>query len=156
MDKSEKLRLSADGEFCRCFKHGMFARFYERSLHWFNFAVKPLKPMLEKVKGGEPVVYGGLPIVSFEKLLGESALQQVEATEYGWLWRYAEQAPLPKNAPAFDAWRITTLAGATADAMERHSAKPYGRDVLTEIAAFTLAAHTPMQAMNAIAGWQRA
>jgi hypothetical protein len=81
MDRLEKLCLSADSEFCHCSKHGMFARLYEQSLHWFNFAVNPLKPMLERVKGGKPVVYGGLPIASFEKLLGESALQQVETTE---------------------------------------------------------------------------
>ena len=74
MERAEKLRLSADHEYGHCFKQGMFVRFYERSLHWFSFAVKPLKPMLEPVKGSEPVVYGGLPIASFEKLLLEGGL----------------------------------------------------------------------------------
>jgi hypothetical protein len=94
MDRAEKLRLSADGEFCRCFRHGMVARLYERSLHWFSVTVKSLKPMLERVKGGEPVVYGGMPITSFEKLVGESVLQQkVEKADYG--WRYAAQQAVP-------------------------------------------------------------
>ncbi|MDR2050174.1 MAG: hypothetical protein LBQ63_00130 [Deltaproteobacteria bacterium] len=78
-------------------------------MYWFNFAVKPLKPMLERVKGGDPVVYGGMPIASFEKLLEEETLQQVEVAEYGWLWRYAAQTPLPENAPAFDEWRIAVF-----------------------------------------------
>ena len=30
----------------------MFARFFEQGLYWFSHAVKPLKPMLERVKGG--------------------------------------------------------------------------------------------------------
>jgi hypothetical protein len=39
MNRSEKLRLSADAEYCHCFKHGMFARFFEQGLHWFSFIV---------------------------------------------------------------------------------------------------------------------
>jgi hypothetical protein len=132
----------------------MFTRFYEQSLYWFNFVVKPLKPMLERVKGGEPVVYGGLPIASFEKLLAGGFLQHVATTEYGWCWRYTEQTSLPENAGTFAEWRVAALAEATADVAERHLVKPCARDVLAEIAAFTLAAHTPIQAMNAIAGWQ--
>jgi hypothetical protein len=154
MDRAKKLRLSADGEFCHCFKHGMFARLYERSLHWFSVTVKQLKPMLERVKDGEPVLYGGLPITSFEKLLEEDTLLQVEHMDYGWRWTYAAQTPLPKNTPEFDEWRIAALVQAKADATGRHPVKPCGRDVLAELAAFNLATHTPMQAMTFIAGWQ--
>jgi len=78
MDRMEKLRLSADTEWCHCFKHGMFARFFEESLYRFSHTVKQLKPMPERVKGGEPVVYGGLPISSLEALIEQGTLQQVE------------------------------------------------------------------------------
>jgi hypothetical protein len=78
MNRAEKLRLSADTEYCHCFKQGIFARFYEQAPYWFISSVKPLKPMLETVKSGEPVLYGGLPITSFEKLLEEGALLQAE------------------------------------------------------------------------------
>jgi hypothetical protein len=154
MDRAEKLRLSADGEFCHCFRHGMFAQLYERSLHWFSVTVKPLKPMLERVKNSEPVLYGGLPIASFEMLLEEGVLQQVETMEYGWLWRYAAQRAVPENTPEFDEWRIAALVQAKADATGRHPVKPCGKDVLAELAAFNLATHTPMQAMTFIADWQ--
>jgi hypothetical protein len=155
MQRDEKLRLSANQSFGYAFRHGVFTRFYEQSLHWFSLAVKPLKPMLERIKDNEPVLYGGLPIASFEKLLTEGVLHQVDTTEYGWRWPFAAQRELQKSAPEFDEWRAAALAEKTAIAMEkRQAAKPYGRDILAEIAAFTLAAHTPMQAMNAIAGWQ--
>ena len=65
MDRNKKLRLSAHEEYGYCFKQGLFVRLYERSLYWFVAHIKPLKPMLERVKGGEPLVYGGLPISSF-------------------------------------------------------------------------------------------
>ena len=90
MDRVEKLRLSTDTEWCYCFKNGVFARFYEQSLHWF-IRVKPLKPMLERVKGGEPVVYGGLPLSGLEAMIEQGVLQQAERTAYGWKWPYAEQ-----------------------------------------------------------------
>jgi hypothetical protein len=73
MDRGEKLHLSADEKYGHCFKQGMFLRLYEQSLYRFSHTVKPLKPMLERVKGGEPVIYGGLPISSFEKLLEDGA-----------------------------------------------------------------------------------
>jgi hypothetical protein len=150
MDRTEKLRFSADADTCFCFKHGMFARLYERSLHWFSFSVKALKPMRETVKGGEPVLYGGLPIASFEKLLAEGALQQTETTEYGWRWPYAAQRELPEAVPLFAEWRETALA----ETEGRKPASPRGRNILAELAAFDLAGQTPMQAMTAIAGWQ--
>jgi hypothetical protein len=149
MDRTKKLTLSADADTCFCFKHGMFARFYEQALHWFAFYIKPLKPMLEAVKDGEPVLYGGLPITSFEKLLGEGALQETETTEYGWRWPYAAQK-LPEKMPPFDEWRQNALA----EIKGKKPPNPRGRDILSELAAFDLAGHTPLQAMTAIAEWQ--
>ena len=35
MDRSEKLRLSANMEYGFCFKQGLFVRLYEESLYWF-------------------------------------------------------------------------------------------------------------------------
>jgi hypothetical protein len=83
MDRAEKLRMSADTTYCCCFRQGMFVKFYEQGLYWFHFVIKPLKPMREKVKNGESIIYGGLPIESFEKILGEKTLLQAEVTEYG-------------------------------------------------------------------------
>ena len=109
MDRTKKLQISADAECCHCFKTGVFARFYEQSLYWFSHAVKPLKPMPERVKGGEPVIYGGLPISSLELLIEQGALQQAESTEYGWKWPYAgQQAAVAENTPEFAAWREDT------------------------------------------------
>jgi hypothetical protein len=122
MDRAEKLHLSADADTCCCFKQGMFARFYEHSLYWFTFSVKALKPMLEAVKGGAPILYGGLPIASFEKLLAEGALQQVETTDYGWRWLYAGQKPLPGDVPSFAGWREKVLA----ETGDRKMAVPQG------------------------------
>jgi hypothetical protein len=154
MDRAEKLRFSVDADTCFCFRHGAFVRFYEQALYWFSSSVKPLKPMPERVKDGEPVLYGGLPIASFEKLLAEGALQHAETTEYGWRWPYAaQQARLPlvaEDAPSFAEWRANALA----EAENRKSANTGGRNILAELAAFDLAGHTPMQAMSAIAEWQ--
>jgi hypothetical protein len=86
MDRTEKLRLSADSEHGHCFKQGLFVRLYEQSLYWFCFAVKPLKPMWERVKGGALLLYGGLPVASLEKLLSEGVLPNMETKEYGWRW----------------------------------------------------------------------
>lgn len=152
MDRNEKLRLSANVELCHVFKHGLFARFFEQSLYRFTHTVKPLKPMLEKVKGGEPVVYGGLPISSLEKLLGENTLRQAEVTDYGWRWPYTAQEPLPEDVPDFAVWRAAVLSEVIAPSTPSNG----GRNILAEVAAFNLAAHTPMQAMNAIAEWQEA
>jgi hypothetical protein len=59
MNRAEKLRLSADEHYGHAFRHGVFARLYEANLYWFSHTVKPLKSMPERVKGGEPVIYGG-------------------------------------------------------------------------------------------------
>ena len=155
MERTEKLRLSADVEYCHVFKQGLFARLYEQGLYWFSHTIKPLKPMLERVKGGEPVVYGGLPISSLEALIEQGTLQQVETTEYGWEWPYAAQKTLPEETTPFVEWRATVIAAAPPPAVPGVKGQiPGGAGVLAEIAAFNLAAHTPMQAMNAIQQWQ--
>jgi hypothetical protein len=41
MDRSEKLRLGADEKWCHCFRRGVFARLYERCLHWLSLTVNP-------------------------------------------------------------------------------------------------------------------
>ena len=150
MDRIEKLRLSADKEYGYCFRQGLFARFYEQSLYWFSHAVKPLKPMLERVKGGEPVVYGGLPIASFEALVAQGALKEVETMDYGWRWPNAAQERTILTPEAFSSWR--TLALTEIPQPERAAIK--GTDILLELKKFDLATHTPMQAMSAIAAWQ--
>lgn len=154
MDRTEKLRLSADAEYCHAFKQGLFARFYEQSLYRFVHMAKPLKPLLEKVKCGDPIIYGGLPINSLEALIEQGRLQQVESTVYGWKWPCAEQKPLSEGAPEFAAWRAAALAALFQTRVQIKPATPVARDILAEIASFNLATHTPMQAMNAIAGWQ--
>lgn len=150
MDRMEKLRLSTDAVCCHCFRHGLFARFYEQSLYWFSVHVKPLKPMREQVKGGEGVLYGGLPISSLEKLLTEGAVAAAEATEYGWRWPYAAQIDGgAADFETFSAWREAALAAGTPP-----EGRSGGRDVLRELRAFNIAGSTPMQAMAAVADWQ--
>ena len=149
MDRDEKLQLSANEGHGYTFRHGVFVRFYEQSLYWFSAHIKPLKPMLERVKGGEPVVYGGLPIASFEKLLAERLLY-TEATETGWKWEYAKQAVgAHEDFLGYAAWREEALARQT---LQPNPAS--GRDVLQEIRNFNLAANTPIQTMSAVADWQ--
>lgn len=152
MHRHEKLHLCANAEWCHCFKQGMFVRFMEQGLYWFSHTVRPLKPLLERAKGGAPVIYGGLPVRSFEKLLMEGALKQAEITDYGWRWPYAAQESLLEDLPDFAAWRATVLSEVNVPATPGNG----GRNILEEVAAFNLAAHTPMQAMNAIARWQEA
>lgn len=165
MNRSEKLRLSADAQQGAGFRQGLFVRLYEQSLYWFVTHVRPLKPMLERVKGGEPVIYGGLPVASFEKLLKEGGLQ-VDVTENGWQWRYAEQATgANEDFSGYEIWREALLAGPVIpakagiqkdglDARLREHDGEKGRNILCEIRTFNLANSTPMQAMSAVAEWQ--
>ena len=107
--------------------------------------------MLERVKGGEPLVYGGLPISSFEVLVEQGALQQVESTEYGWKWTYATQTKgAGEGFSGFPAWREAALAAEP----PLKSSSASNRNILREISAFNLAGSTPMQAMSAVAEWQ--
>ena len=71
MDRQEKLHLSNDEAWGCCFVQGVFVRFFERSLYHFNRTARPLKPMLERVKGGGKIVYGGMPIQVFERLVAQ-------------------------------------------------------------------------------------
>lgn len=149
MDRVEKLRLSASEEYGHCFKQGLFMRLYERSLYWFVTHAKPVKPMLERVKDGEPIVYGGLPVTSFEKLLEERQLH-AEATENGWKWRYAKQPHSAENDfSGYAIWREAALAAAASNLPNSS-----GRNILREIRIFNLANSTPIQAMSAVADWQ--
>jgi len=151
MGRAKKLRLSADTQHGYGFRQGLFVRLYEQGLYWFVVHVKPLKPMLERVKGGEPLVYGGLPVSSFEALTTQGTLQWTEATEYGWKWPYAQQTQgAGEDFSGFPAWRETALA---AEPLLK-SSSANGRNILREIRAFNLAGSTPMQAMSAVAEWQ--
>ena len=112
MNRAEKICLSANREYGYGFKQGLFVRLYEESLFWFSVHIKPLKPMLERVKGGEPLVYGGLPVASFEKLLEEKQLF-ANATENGWKWCYAAQEyGANEDFSGFFAWRDAAFAAA--------------------------------------------
>ena len=150
MDRTEKLLLSADAAYGHGFKQGLFVRVYEQSLFWFVTHIKPLKPMLERVRGGEPVIYGGLPVASFEKLLAEKQLITT-ATENGWKWFYVEQVQgNDEDFGGYATWRESWRA-AKQIPEKRPAAK---RNILYEVRAFNLAGSTPIQAMGAIADWQ--
>lgn len=149
MDRVEKLRLSSSVEYGYCFKQGLFVRLYEHSLFWFVTHIKPLKPMLERVKGGEPILYGGLPVATFEKLLEKSSFSTT-ATENGWKWRYAEQLHgADENFSGFPAWREAAFSAITPRQPDSGD-----RNILHEIRTFNLANSTPIQAMSAVADWQ--
>ena len=78
--------------------------------------------------------------------------QQVDVSDYGWSWSYsAQQKELPETISGFTQWRENILTE-TRNTVVR---KPYNGNLLTQIADFDLAGHTPMQAMNAIALWQQ-
>lgn len=105
--------------------------------------------MLERVRGGEPILYGGLPITSFEKLLQEDGLC-AEPIGNGWKWRYAEQVHgADENFSGFRAWREAAFSAITPQQPDSS-----GRNILHEIRTFNLANSTPIQAMSAVADWQ--
>ena len=150
MDRREKLGLSASEAHGYVFRQGLFMRMYEQSLYWFALYVKPLKPMQERVKGGEPVVYGGLPVTSFEKLLEEKTLC-AEIIDNGWKWRYAKQAQgADEDFSKFPAWRENVLI--IEQPIKKNSTSD--RNILDEIRTFNLAGSTPIQTMSVVADWQ--
>ena len=150
MDRNEKLLLSAGEEYGCGFCHGVFLRLYEQSLFWFSIHIKPLKPMLERVKGGEPVVYGGLPVASFEALLAAGGLSATEQTAYGYLWPYAAQS-VQNCAMSYQEWREQALATLKTEPLP---VKAPGT-LVDGIMAFNLASSTPLEAMQAIHHWQQ-
>ena len=157
MDRQEKLHLSNDEAWGCCFVQGVFVRFFERSLYHFNRTARPLKPMLERVKGGGKIVYGGMPIQVFERLVAQGTPRQAEKMEYGWRWPHAAQPAPPDDteaAPDFETWRNEIVAAAQKPECGKQAEGQ--ASVLEELTGFNLAAHTPMQAMNAIASWQEA
>lgn len=143
LDRETKLKLSSEAGYIYGFRQGLFIKFYEQSLWRFIHSVRPLKPMPEKVKGGGPVVYGGLPLKSFEALLAENKLPGVEKLDGGWRWPVADSG----TEPGYEEWRSAAMSEAKAVA-------PAGRDVLAEVMAFNLGIHTPMEVMNRVLDWQ--
>lgn len=154
MDRNEKLRLSAIEEYGCGFRHGVFLRLYEQSLFWFSVHIKPLKPMLELVKGGEPVVYGGLPITSFEALLAAGGLSATEQTEYGYLWPYAAQS-VQNCAMNYQEWREQALVTLITEQKNDPLPVKASGTLVDGIMAFNLASSTPLEAMQAIHHWQQ-
>jgi len=143
LDRAEKLRLSAETGVVYGFRQGLFLKIMEQSLWRFVHLVRPLKPMLERVKGGGPIVYGGLPIKSFEAMLAENKLAGVEEMEYGWRWPVDDDA----ITPGYEEWRAGTIAGS-------NNAAPPGRNVIGELMELNLGHHTPMEVMNRVMDWQ--
>lgn len=146
LSRDEKLKLSADPKFVQIFRQGLFAKLYEQSLWRFVHQVKPLKPMLERVKGGEPVLYGGLPQKSLEALLADSKLPGAEPTEYGWCWPVIDG----EITPGYEEWRSAVIKASEAIPVQRLG----GRDILREIIDYDLAGSTPLSAMLAISDWR--
>lgn len=154
MDRNEKVRLSLNFATAHAFRQGLFLRLYEASLCWFVHKARPLKIMPEVTKQGETLLYGGLPVSSFETLAAQNALPDLQTTEYGYTW------DCPENTieGIFSQWREKQLA-AIAERPGKEASRPAGmadKQVIEHIRAFELARTTPMQAMNAIAKWQKA
>lgn len=143
LSREEKLKLSAESGFIVGCRQGLFVKFYEQSLWRFIHTARQIKPMREKVKGGGLVIYGGLPIKSFEALLTENKLPGAETLEYGWRWPIEDS----KITPVYEEWRAGVIA-------EANTAAPNGRDVITELMALNLGHHTPMEVMNQVLDWQ--
>jgi hypothetical protein len=139
-----KLNLSKESGYGHGFRQGVFVRLFEQSLWRFAHTVRQLKPQLEKVKGGGLVIYGGLPIKSFEVLLAENRLACVEEMEYGWRWSVDEV----EIKPSYDEWRVGILSETKNDRLNE-------RNVLAELKEFNLSLHTPMEAMNKVLDWQK-
>ena len=148
------MRLSADPYYGYGFRHGLFVRFYEQCLHWFVRNVRELKPMLEPVKGGEALVYGGMPFRVFENILEQGALPGAAPVEGGWRWPY-EEGNTDVRAVEYAMWRESIIQSKSAPP-DAEADEPDGMSALAaDILAFSLADSTPLEAMQAIHGWQR-
>jgi hypothetical protein len=86
LERVEKLKLSNSLEYIYGFKQGIFIKFYEKSLYRFIKHFRELKPMLEKVKNDQPIVYGGLPFKSFEALTEQGLVIGLERNEHWLRW----------------------------------------------------------------------
>ena len=150
MDRNEKVRLSLDYATGHAFRQGLFLRLYEASLCWFVHHARPLKIMPETTKQGEKLLYGGLPVKSFEALTREGRLPGLAATEYGYCWSCADHG-VENQYPQ---WREEQLALLPTEEKRGQKPTPTGKEVLARILQFELARATPMEAMNAIASWQ--
>jgi len=149
MDRTEKLRLSLSFETGHAFRQGMFMRLYEASLCWFSHHAKPLKIMVETTKQGERLLYGGLPIASFNALLLKNALPESHATEYGHCW-HCEGSSIES---VYQGWREECLENSRTTQHARVDGRRQ-EEIIARIRAFELSSATPMQAMNAVAAWQ--
>jgi hypothetical protein len=89
LKRIDKLELSSSAEYIYGFKQGIFIKFYEKSLYRFIKNYRDLKPMLEKVKNSQPIVYGGLPLKSFTALTADQGLRQgLEITDQWLRWPF--------------------------------------------------------------------
>lgn len=151
MDRTGKLLLSADETRIHAFRQGIFIKLYEQSLYRFIQHVRPLKPMPERMKGGEPVVYGGLPIASFEQLVGPETMPYMEITGYGYSWICSIQG-LEND---YAVWREGVFADSFAAQPNEQNQANSAQLVIAAVKRFNLARTTPLEAMNAIGEWQR-
>ena len=151
MDRTEKLRLSAESHAGYAFREGLFVRLYEQSLYWFVLHVRPLKVLTLPVKKGGVILCGGLPEASFEALRREGKLRGVVAEDAACRWIYTEQSTGgAEGFSGYAAWREAALAAG----VKEKPLSPGDRDILREIRDFDLLDCTPMRAMSAIHEWR--
>jgi hypothetical protein len=89
------------------------------------------------------LIYGGLPLKSFEAQLAENKLPNIEELEYDWRWPAADD----KLTPGYEEWQSAAMS-------EAKTAVPGDRDVIAKILAFNLGIHAPMETMNRVLDWQ--
>ena len=153
MERTEKLRLSMDFMIAHAFRLGLFMRLYEASLCWFVHYARPLKIMPEVTRQRETLLYGGLPIASFEALAQDGKFSDLRETEYGFCWNCQGQS-VENTYPKWREEQVSLLPASPA----RRDKQPKTADmeVLDRLKGFELARATPLEAMNAIASWQSA
>ncbi len=123
-------------------------RLYEASLCWFVHTVRPLKIMVETTKSGERLLYGGLPISSFESLVKEERLPESRSAEYGYAWDLAGH----ETEKIYPPWRQTNLDRAVS--FQSKNTGENHKEVISRIRTFDLVRATPMQALLAVSEWQ--
>ena len=147
MDRNEKVHLSLNFTTAYAFRQGLFLRLYEASLCWFVHNVRPLKIMQEKTKEGKILLYGDLPKDSLTSV--KDALPDLQETNYGFVWNCTSNTV----ELLYLQWReeqFTLLPD-----LNNKSGKSTDKEVLERVRNFELARATPLDAMNAIAEWQK-
>ena len=147
MDRNEKVHLSLSLTTAHVFRQGVFLRLYEASLCWFVHNVRPLKIMQEKTKEGKILLYGGLPKDSFAAV--KDTLPDLKETDYGFTWNCTGNTV----EPLYSQWRDEQFT--ILPALDNKSVKSADKEVLERVRNFELARATPLDAMNAIAAWQK-